>query len=288
MRVWEIAETVNRVLIVDRDWKLVDDVELRKLILAEPEEKMETLMDHSFAAVSAFADREEAVRMIQRYDQISLPVVDSNGVLLGIVTVDDLLDVAEEEATEDFQKLGSNVPFRTSVKDAAIGMLYRARIGWLMVLVFMNIITGAGMMFFDDVLANTIALAFFLPTLFAAGGNAGSQSATLMVRALATGDVRLKDWMSLISKELIVAALLGVTMAVGVALIASVRAPELIVIVALTMVLVVITGSIIGMSLPFLLTKFNLDPATASAPLITSLADICGVTIYLSIASWLL
>lgn len=284
----EIAETVNRVLIVDRDWKLVDDVELRKLILAEPEAEMETLMDYTFAAVPAFADREEAVRMIQRYDQISLPVVDSNGVLVGIVTVDDLLDVAEEEATEDFQKLGSNVPFRTSVKDAAITMLYRARIGWLMILVFMNIITGAGMMFFDDVLANTIALAFFLPTLFAAGGNAGSQSATLMVRALATGDVRLKDWVSLIGKELVVAALLGVTMAVGVALIASVRSPELVAVVTMTMVLVVIVGSIIGMSLPFLLTKLNFDPATASAPLITSLADICGVMIYLSIASWLL
>ncbi|TVR52541.1 MAG: magnesium transporter [Gemmatimonadales bacterium] len=284
----EIAETVNRVFIVDEDWKLIDDIALRRLILAEPEDLVESVMDHTFAAVPATADREEAVRMIQRYDQVALPVVDSNGVLVGIVTVDDVLDVAQEEATEDFHKLGSTLPVRIGLKEASIAVLYRARIGWLMILVFMNIFSGAGIAYFEDTLEAMIALAFFLPLLIDSGGNAGSQSATLMVRAIAIGDVRLKDWFGMLGKELTVAVILGATMALGVAAIASFRAPEIIVVVSLTMMLIVMVGSIIGMSLPFLLTRFGLDPATASAPLITSISDICGVLIYFSIASWYL
>jgi magnesium transporter len=131
----EIAETVNRVFIVDEDWKLIDDVALRRLILAEPEDLMESVMDHTFAAVPATADREEAVRIVRRYDQVALPVVDSNGVLLGIVTVDDLLDVAEEEATEDFHKMGGvwrRSSIRTSRRDSRA--LTKKRIGWLAIL----------------------------------------------------------------------------------------------------------------------------------------------------------
>lgn len=284
----KIAETVNRVFIVDGDWRLIDDLELRRLILAEPEDTVESVMDHTFAAVPAMADREEAVRIVQHYDQVALPVVDSTGVLMGIVTVDDLLDVAEEEATEDFHKLGSTIPVRVSLKDASVGVLYRARVGLLLVLVMMNIFSGAGIAYFEDTLDAMIALAFFLPLLIDSGGNAGSQSATLMVRALAIGDVRMKDWFGMIGKELFVAAILGATMAAGVALIATVRAPDIVAVVAVTMMLVVLVGSVIGMSLPFLLTRFGFDPATASAPLITSIADICGVLIYFNIATWYL
>jgi len=284
----EIAETINRVFIVDEEWKLIDDIALRRLILAEPEELVESVMDHTFASVPAMADREEAVRIIQRYDQVALPVVDSAGVLVGIVTVDDVLDVAEEEATEDFHKLGSTLPLRMSLKEASIMVLYRARIGWLMILVFMNIFSGAGIAYFEDTLAAMLSLAFFLPLLIDSGGNAGSQAATLMVRAIAIGDVKIKDWFGMLGKELTVAAILGVTMAAGVAAIASFRAPEIIVVVSLTMMLIVLVGSIIGMSLPFLLTRLGLDPATASAPLITSISDICGVLIYFQIATWYL
>lgn len=280
-----IAETINRVFVVDEDWRLVDDIELRRLILADPEDTVESVMDHQYVAVLASADQEEAVRLIRRYDLTAMPVVDSHGVLLGIVTVDDLFDVAEEEFTEDFQKHGATVPLGISLRDAGIAVLYRARIGWLLVLVFVNIFSGAGIAYFEDTLAAMISLAFFLPLLIDSGGNAGSQAATLMVRALATGDVRLKDWFSLLGKELLVAATLGATMAAAVSAVAAFRAPEIVAIVASTMMLVVIVGSIIGMSLPFLLTRFGLDPATASAPLITSIADICGVLIYFSIAS---
>jgi magnesium transporter len=283
-----LAETINRVFIIDDDTRLLDDVQLRRLFFAEPEALVESVMDYTCTSVLVSADQEEAVRLIRRYDQTALPVVDEHDVLLGIVTVDDLFDVAEEEATEDFHKHGATIPLSVSLKDASLFVLYRARIGWLMILVFMNIFSGAGIAYFEDTLASAISLAFFLPLLIDSGGNAGSQASTLMVRALATGDVRIKDWVGMLGKELGVAAVLGASMSAAVALVASVRAPEIVGVVALTMVLVVLVGSMVGMSLPFLLTRLRLDPATASAPLITSIADICGVLIYFSIASWYL
>jgi magnesium transporter len=280
------SETIDIVYVVDAGWHLLDDIELRRFILADPAVTVADIMDHSVASVAATADREEALQVIRRYDTVALPVVDSDGVLVGIVTVDDMLDVAEQEATEDFHRVGSVGPIRTSLRDATITFLYRKRVGWLLTLVFMNIFSGAGIAAFEETIEAVVALVFFLPLLIDSGGNAGSQSATLMVRALATGDVRMADWVRLIGRELWVALLLGTTMAVGVAAIAWFRAPEVIYVVPATMVLIVLVGSLIGMSLPFLLTRFGLDPATASAPLITSLADISGVLIYFSIASW--
>jgi magnesium transporter len=282
------SETINRIFITDDAGHLLDDVELRHFVLAPPDAAVSDLMDHTVASISAFVDREEAVALIRRYDQFVLPVVDSDGVLLGIVTVDDIFDVAEEEATEDFHRVGSVGPVRTSLREAPIFLLYRARVGWLLVLVFMNIFSGAGIAAFEDTLTSVFALAFFLPLLIASGGNAGSQSATLMVRALATGDVRARDWLRLLGKELSVALLLGGTMAVAVSAISAVRAPEIGVVVAITMVAIVLVGSLIGMSLPFLLTRMGRDPATASAPLVTSLSDVAGVVIYFSVATWYL
>jgi magnesium transporter len=284
----QVSETINRIYVVDDDWRLVDDIELRRLILAEPEDTIEEVMDHSFASVSAFADREEAVEVIRRYDITALPVLDSDGVLVGIVTVDDLIDVAEEEATEDFHRVASVGPLRTSLRDAPMRFLYQRRIGWLLVLVFMNIFSGAGIAAFEETIEAVVALVFFLPLLIDSGGNAGSQSATLMIRALATGDVRMGDWAKLLGREVAVAVSLGLTMAIGVAAISYFRAPEVMVVVAATMTVIVVWGSLIGMSLPFLLTRLGRDPATASAPLITSLADISGVLIYFSIATWYL
>jgi magnesium transporter len=280
-----VSETINWIYVVDDDWRLIDDIELRKLILAEPESEIEEVMDHSFVSVSAFADREEAVELIQRYDMTALPVVDSAGVLVGIVTVDDVLDVAEAEATEDFHNFGSVGPIKTSLLEASILFVYRRRIGWLMGLVFMNIFSSAGIAYYEDTIEAMVGLVFFLPLLIGSGGNAGSQSATLVIRALATGDVEQRDWLKLLTKELVVALAIGATMAVGVSLIAQVRAPDVLPVVALTMVLIVVVGSLIGLLLPFLLTKVGLDPATASAPLVTSLADISGVIIYFSIAT---
>jgi magnesium transporter len=282
------SETLNRIFVVDEGWRLLDDIELRYFIVADPQTTVGALMDHSVVSISAFADREEAVAVIRRYDQVVLPVVDSDGVLVGIVTVDDVLDVQEEETTEDFHRSASVGHVGVSLRDAPLAVLYRARIGWLMVLVFMNVLSGAGIAAFEQTLETVIALAFFLPLLIGSGGNAGSQSATLMIRAMAVGDVRMGDWFRLLSKELALAFALGATMALGVSLIAWFRAPEIALVVASTMTIVVLVGSLIGMSLPFVFTKLGWDPATASGPLITSLADISGIVIYFSIATWYL
>jgi magnesium transporter len=281
-------ETINRIYVVDQRGKLLDDVALRHFIFAPDDATVASIMDHSVISVSAFADRQEAVALIRRYDQSALPVVDSDGVMVGIVTVDDVLDVQEEEATEDFHRVASVGPVRMSLREAPMMLLYRARIGWLMALVFMNIFSGAGIAAFEDTLAATLSLAFFLPLLIDSGGNAGSQSATLMIRAMAVGDVRMGDWFRLLGKELGVALGIGITMAAGASAIAFFRAPEVMVVVSITMITIVLVGSLIGMSLPFVFTRLGWDPATASAPLITSLSDISGVLIYFSIATWLL
>ncbi len=282
------SETLNVIYVVSDDWKLVDDLRIKEIILAYPTRKIEDLTDNRFVALNVLDDQETAIRAFSDYDRVALPVVDDEGILLGIVTVDDIMDVVEEESTEDFHKFGSFQSAITNPLKERVIDLYKNRIVWLVALVFVNIFSGAAIASFGDTISAYVSLVFFLPLLIDSGGNAGSQSATLMIRSLATGDVELSDWYKLIGKELLVSLLLGVTMAVGVALIASIRSPEIIWVASLTMVLIVVTGSLIGMLLPFIFTTLKLDPATASAPLITSIADICGVVIYFSVASWLL
>lgn len=279
-------ETIYRAYVTDADRKLVGAVRLQDLILAPSRALVGDLMERNTRAVSAHEDQEQAARQIARYDILALPVVDEEGRIVGIVTHDDAIDVIQEEATEDFHRVGTVSPLAANVRDAGIFLLYRARIVWLVVLVFGNIFSGAGIAAFEDTIAAYVALVFFLPLLIDSGGNAGSQSATLMVRALATGDVRMGDWGRMLGREALVAAMLGLSMAAAVSFIGVVRGgPEIAIVVASAMVIIVIVGSLIGMTLPFVLTRFNLDPATASAPLVTSIADATGVIIYFAIAT---
>ncbi|WP_086478321.1 magnesium transporter [Arenibacter amylolyticus] len=282
------SETLNTLFIVDQEGKLVDDLRIGKLLLATPNQRIEELMDRRFVALNTLDDQENAVKLFKKYDRAALPVVNTEGMLLGIVTFDDIMDVDEMESTEDFHKFGSikgaiSDPIKAKVID-----LYKNRIGWLFVLVFMNVFSGAAMSSFEEVIQSFVPLVFFLPLLIDSGGNAGSQSATLMIRYLAVGGVKLSDWHRLIGKEFVVSFLLGITMSIGVAAVASFRAPEIILVVALSMIFTVMMGSLIGLLLPFIFTRIKMDPATASAPLVTSLSDICGVVIYFSIATWLL
>jgi magnesium transporter len=231
-----------------------------------------------------------------KYDLLAIPVVNGNDSLVGIITFDDVHDVIEEEATEDFHRMGSissgsgaDDLVDIGLRDASPWLLIRKRLPWLMALVFMNIFSGAGIAYYEDTIQATVALVFFLPLLIGSGGNAGAQSATLMVRALAIGDVMMKDWFRLVGKEVGIALAIGVCMAIAVSFIGVFRGGmDVAVIVSLAMVCVVLFGSILGMSLPFLLTRLKLDPATASAPLVTSVADIGGVIIYFGIATWYL
>lgn len=280
------AETLEVVYVVNQHWRLIADLPIRDILLAGQDEKIEDLIDHKVMVLNAFDDQETAIQVFKDYNRVALPVVDSTNTLLGIVTIDDIFDVAEEEDTEDFHKFGAVQDAIINPVLATVSFLYKKRVGWLMVLVFMNVFSGYAMSRFENVIETVVALVFFLPLLIDGGGNAGSQSATLMIRALAMGDVRRQDWIRLLSKEFTVSLMLGITMAAGVSLIASFRAPDIIPVVAITMVATVMVGSVIGMMLPLIFTRLKLDPATASAPMITTIADIMGVLIYFSMAKW--
>lgn len=280
------SETLNVVYVVDKNWKLLDDLRIKDLIFAQPDQLISDLINNQFISLNAKEDQEEAIRVFKDHSKVALPVVDEEGVLLGIVTFDDIMDVAEDESSEDFHKFGAFQSAISNPLKARVYDLYKNRVVWLLALVFMNIFSGAALASFEDVIQKFVGLVFFLPLLIDSGGNAGSQTATLMIRSLAMGDVKMADWGRLIGKELIVSLFLGLTMAVGVSIVASFRAPEVMFVVATTMILTVLMGSVVGLILPFVFTKLNLDPATASAPLITTIADISGVIIYFSIASW--
>ncbi|MCA1797903.1 MAG: magnesium transporter [Xanthomonadaceae bacterium] len=282
-------ETVNLIYVTEGSGRLLDIVSLRQLVFANPAALVSSLADESLITIQPDADREEAVRLIQHYDLSALPVVDVDGRLLGIVTVDDVMDVAEEEATEDFHKMGSVGALHLSLKDARPFLLYRKRIGWLVMLVAVNGIGAIGIKYFEASIEAVVALVFFLPLVIASGGNAGAQAATLMVRALATGDVHARDWLGLFIKELSVALALGLTMGLFVWAAGSmIGGGGLGLAVALAMICVVLVSSLFGLLLPFVLERMNFDPATASAPLITSVADIAGIAIYFLIATVIL
>lgn len=282
-------ETIYQLYVVNDERQLLGTVSLRELIMATPETLIENIMTTDPVFVRADAPNKVAAEMIAKYDLMALPVINGGEKLVGIVTYDDAMDVMTQEDSIEFRKTAAVGNMMGSIKDASINLLYRKRVFWLVLLVFGNIFSGAGIAYFEDTIEAYIALVFFLPLLVDSGGNAGSQSATLMVRALATGEVLLKDWASMLGREVIVAGLLGLTMALAVSTLGIWRGgPEIALVVALTMQIVVVVGSVIGMSLPFVLSKFKLDPAAASAPLITSIADAVGVVIYFAMATWIL
>jgi len=280
------AETIYQAYVIDDKRKLLGVVSLRDLILADVGRSIKDLMTSDVVSGQVAEDQEDIAKKIARYDLLALPITDEDGVLVGIVTYDDAMDVASEEVTEDIHKSAGVSTVIGNLKDASIGLLYRKRVFWLILLVFGNLFSGAGIAHFEDIIAANLVLVFFLPLLVDSGGNAGSQSATLMVRALATGEVVMRDWLYLIGREALVALALGCTMAAAVSVLGYIRGDETIALVlALSMVTIVMIGCMIGMSLPFVLSKFNFDPASASAPLITSVCDAVGVVIYLFIAA---
>jgi magnesium transporter len=279
-------ETIQVAYVLSPQRRLLGTVLLEDLVLAPGDRRVEALMRADPPFVRADDPAEEAARAIARYDLPAIPVINGGEMMVGIVTADDAMDVAEAEATEDFHKLAGATGAHAPLGAAPLGLLYRKRVLWLVMLVFANLFSGLGLALHEDTIAAHIALVFFLPLLIASGGNAGSQAATLMVRALATGEVEARDWARLLVREALVAVALGATMALAVSLIGLWRGgAEIALVVAITMVLVVLAGSLVGMSLPFILSRFGADPATASAPLVTTMADVAGVLIYLGVAT---
>jgi magnesium transporter len=287
------SETVDVIYVVDADWHLLDDMPLRRVVLAKPDALISDLMDHSYVSLHATDDREEAVRRMHRYARVALPVVDSAGILIGIVTVDDVLGVAQEEATEDFHRVGGVVPLRTSYWQAGLWVLYRSRIVWLAALVLLNLVSSGIIAAYEEALEALVALAFFIPLIIDTGGNAGAQSATMMIRAISTGDVRLNQWTRVLVKETAMGLFIGVSLGAMGYLLGLWRGgaemgAQLGAIVLLTMVAMLLLTNLIGVLLPFLLTKVRIDPAVASGPLVTSIADAVGLIVYFTIATTIL
>ncbi|MDQ7730494.1 magnesium transporter [Halomonas sp. SpR8] len=280
------AETVYQLYILDSDGQLIGTMSLRQLMVARPGALVDDIMIKDVISARVDKAQEDVARIVAKYDLLALPVIDVEDRMVGIVTHDDAMDVAESEATEDFHKGMSIGQLEDGVSRVKLWSLYRKRVFWLVLLVFANLFSGAGIAYFEETIAAQVALVFFLPLLIGSGGNAGAQAATLMVRGMATGDVGVKDWGKLLGRELLVAGALGITMAIAVTPIGIMRGGEaLAMVVALSMVTIVLFGSLLGMCLPFVLERFKVDPATASAPLVTTLIDASGVVIYFSIAT---
>lgn len=285
----EIAETVNTIFAVSPEGQLLGWVRLKELLLSRPRATVASTLHTDVVSIEAHEDQEEAARRISHYDLDVLPVVDERGAILGIITVDDVLDIIRDETTEDFHRMAAVADLPLSLRDASMKLLYRKRIGWLVILVVVNILSGTAIAFFEASIEAVVALVFFLPMVIATGGNAGAQASTLMVRALATGDIQTHDWFRLGVKEVLVAAALGLAMSASIWVAGNwLGTIEVANAIAIAMFLVVVFGSVFGMTLPFVLTRLRLDPATASAPLITSVVDVIGIVIYFGVATAIL
>lgn len=283
------SETLSMIFVIDEKGRLLDDVRLRRFILSDPEKKVRDIMEGKSVALNSFQDQEEAVAAFKKHDMFCMPVVDKDGVLIGAVTVDDVLDVAEEEATEDIHKGAAINPLNLSYREVSIRDLVIRRLPWLVALVFVSLVSSGVIAAYEETLASMITLAFFIPLLMGSGGNTGCQAATLVVRALSTNDLKINQWFSVAWKELLVGMTLGAVMGFASGVLGLLRGGIATgMIVGITMFVIVITTNLMGFFIPFILTKFKVDPAVASSPLITSVADSVCLLIYFAVASFVM
>ncbi len=287
-------ETLNIVFVVDDAGHLVDDIRVRRLLLSPLDRPIRELLDGNYAMLQPSDDRETALGLFKKFDRVALPVVDDNRKLIGIVTVDDMLDVAEAEATEDIQKLGGTEALDEPYTTIALSRMVKKRASWLVVLFLGEMLTATAMSYFEDEIAKAVVLALFVPLVISSGGNAGSQAATLVIRALALGEFKLRDWWRVMRRELAAGTLLGMILGVIGFLRIAVWAqftpiygphwPLVAATVGVALVGIVLWGSLMGSMLPLVLKRLGFDPATSSAPFVATLVDVTGLIIYFSVA----
>lgn len=294
------SETLNVIYSVDDHGKLVGELLARDLLLSAPDRKVSDIVsdEDKMITLTATQDQQDALEAFKRYDKVALPVVDSNGYLIGIVTVDDMLDVAEEEETEDIQKFGGIEALEEPYIDVPLLQLVKKRAVWLVVLFLGEMLTASAMSYFEGELAKAIVLATFIPLIISSGGNSGSQAATLIIRSLSLGEITIRDWWNVMQREIMSGLMLGGILGViGVfrvifwAMILDHFTQVWLLIaftVGLSLVGIVLWGTIAGSMLPMLLKRAGLDPATSSAPFVATLVDVTGIVIYFSVASLLL
>lgn len=288
------SETLNVIYVTDDRGHLIDDVRIREFLLRPLDTIVDDIHDSSFVALHATDPQSEALELFKKYDRNTLPVVDSENKLLGIVTVDDMLDVQEEEATEDIQKLGGTEALDEPYMDAPLLELVRKRVTWLAVLFVGEMLTTIPIGYFEHALEKTVVLSMFMPLIISSGGNSGSQASTLIIRAMSLGEVKLSDWWKVLRKELLSGILLGAILSViGFlriiiwAQFSHIYGPHYVLIasaVAVAIVGVVLWGTLAGSMLPMLLRRLGFDPATSSAPFVATLVDVTGLAIYFGAA----
>lgn len=294
----EKSETLNVIYIVDDKGHLIDDIRVAEILLADLYFTIADISDGKFTALSVTDDEEVAISMFKKHTREALPVVDSNGLLLGIITVDDVLQLAEQEDTEDIQKLGGVEALDEPYMEVPIHKMIRKRAPWLIVLFIGEMFTASAMSFFEHEIQRAVVLALFIPLIVSSGGNTGSQAATLIIRAMALGEVTMRDWWRVMRREIISGFLLGVILgSIGFLRVAAwasltnLYGPHWMLIaitIGTTLLGVCIWGTVMGSMLPILLKRFGADPATSSAPFIATLVDVTGLVIYFSIAAALL
>jgi magnesium transporter len=294
------SETLNFIYVVDERGKLIDDLRIRNFLLRPLDTRVGEIMDRNYVHLTVNQTQEEALQIFRKYDRAALAVVDSNGALVGIVTQDDMLDVAEEEATEDIQKIGGMEALDEPYMRISLWRMVRKRAGWLIILFLGEMLTATAMANYQAELAKALVLALFLPLIISSGGNSGSQASTLMIRAMALGEVTLRDWWHVMRREIQAGLFLGVILGIiGIMRVAAWAItdehwfhhqpygehwPLVALTVGVALVGVVLWGTLSGSMLPFLLRRVGADPATSSAPFVATLVDVTGLIIYFSIA----
>jgi magnesium transporter len=289
------SETVDVIYVIADNGELIDDVRIRDIILASPEKRIDEIIDGRVVALHVTDDQENAAQVFKMNNRVALPVVDENNILLGIVTIDDMLWVANEEFSEDMQKMGGTEALNEPYLDIPLFKLFKKRVGWLVILFIGEMLTATAMGYFEDEIAKAVVLALFVPLIISSGGNSGSQASTLIIQAMAVGEITIADWWRVLRREIISGLLLGavlgiigfIRVAVWHSIIPNVYGPHWMMIgatVGFSLIGVVLWGTLSGSMLPIFLKKLGADPAVSSAPFVATLVDVTGLIIYFSFA----